>query len=287
MNYKRRKTRDYYSLSAYLDDALTAQNREKIEARLADEPELREKLKNLRRTKIILGSLPRQQAPRNFVLTPEMVKVRQPEKQPFAATLRMATALAAILLVVMFGVDLLVGRGLPFGPLTSEAPMMEAARVSDDAAPVPLIQWGPAGAEGKGGAGGDGAHYGMGGESFVAEEPMVEMEALPPEEEFPVELPAEEPEEVLPEAELAPLEGIEEEERILGVEELDVEDKDLILGLNPEQAGEIVSSSKPSMRPDQEPILWQAIFRWAQIALAAIVVVGGLVLLVLHRRKHR
>ena len=287
MTYKRRKTKDYYSLSAYLDDALTAQNREKLEVRLANEPELREKLRNLRRTKIILGSLPRQQAPRNFVLTPEMVKVRQPEKQPFAATLRMASALAAILLVVMFGVDLLVRRGLPSGQLASEAEMMEAARASDEADAVPLIQWGPPGAEGKGGAVGDGAHYGMGGESFIAEEPMLEMEALPPAEEFPVEIPAEEPEEVLPEAELAPLDNIEEEERILGIEEQDVEGKDLILGLNPEQAGEIVSSSKPVRGVDEHPLPWQTTFRWVQIALAGVAVGGGLILLVLRRRKLR
>ena len=259
MNIKRRKTQELNKLSAYLDNALSPRQTRKLEARLAVDPELQEKLDKLRRTKLTLGHLTRLRAPRNFTLTPDMVSVRKPRKQPLQTTLRLASALAAVLLVVLFGAEFILREIRPPQMLEAEAPVMEAARVADEATPEPLIQWGfPGGQAG-----------GMGGDPSAMEEPMLEMEAMPEEAPETDPLPEEQPEIQAEEAEELPA----------------AKGGDLILGINPDQAGEIIDRSEPAAaQPESEPFPWPEILQWVQIALAVIAVGGGLALLILRTR---
>ena len=263
MNNKRRKIRELNKLSAYLDNALPVRESRKLEARLAIDPKLREKLDNLRRTKLALSRLTRQKAPRNYTLTPEMVperSERKPRRQPFQNTLRLASALAAILLVVMFGAEFILGEIRQPAMLTAEGPAMEAARAPDETEPQPLIQWGPPGT-------GGGDVGGMGGDSAA-------MEALPEEEAVPETepLPEEQPEIVQEEAEEA--------------EPPAAKGGDLILGINADEGGEIIERSEPAaVQQEPEALPWPEIIHWAQIALAVIAVGGGLALLILRQRR--
>ena len=286
MSNQRRKNHDINLLSAYIDHALKPREQKRLEARLADDPQLRQKLNNLRRTKLALSRLTRLQAPRNFTLTPEMVTVRKPRRQPLQMTLRLASALAAILLVVLFGAEfilaptrqpeMLAAEAPAAEAPAAEAPAMEAARVEDAEEPEPLIQWGPPNTGGEAG--------GMGGDSSAMEAPIMEMEA--PEEEAPVEeSPVEES--PLPEDQPETFESPGEAED--PQEAATPEAKgDLILGINPDEGGEIITSSEPARAATEEaPQPWREALRWAQIALAAIALGGGLALLILRQRRRR
>jgi hypothetical protein len=252
MNNTRRKTRELNKLSAYLDNALSPMQSRKLEARLAADPALQEKLEHLRKTKMVLSRLTRHKAPRNFTLVPDMLPERKPRNQPLQTTLRLASALAAILLVVLFGIDFILGEIRQPLMLEAEAPLMEAARVPEEESPEPLIQWGPPGGEASG----------MGGDTAIMEEPMLEMEPLPEDEQAP---------------------EIQEQE---ADEPPASKGGDLILGINTDRSGEVIDRSQPTtVQPEPERLPWPEILQWVQIALAAIAVGGGLALLILHLRK--
>ncbi len=61
-------------LSAYLDNMLNEAERSALEIRLAQNEALRTELEALRATVALIKGLPTLKAPRNFILTPEMVK---------------------------------------------------------------------------------------------------------------------------------------------------------------------------------------------------------------------
>lgn len=254
MNNKRRKTRELNKLSAYLDNALPAREMRKLEARLAVEPAMQEQLDNLRRTKRALSQLTRLKAPRNFTLTPDMVPMRKLSKQPLQGVLRLASALAAVLLVVSFGARFILTEIRQPAMLAAEAPAIEAARAPDEASPEPLIQWGPPGTGGEAG--------GMGGDSLAMEEPLREMEAVP-------EIAQEEVEDEQAETEQQAGKG-----------------GDLILGINPDQGGEIIDRSEPAVvQPNPVSPAGLDLLFWVQITLGVIAVGGGLATWILRHRK--
>ncbi|MEW5988550.1 MAG: hypothetical protein AB1791_18130, partial [Chloroflexota bacterium] len=81
-------------LTAYLDNALTPQERQQFETWLAEDAALRAEVERQRAVKVALSQLPRRVAPRNFVLDPTLYGRRRP--QPAAQlypALRLATAL--------------------------------------------------------------------------------------------------------------------------------------------------------------------------------------------------
>jgi len=283
MKNERQQTQDLEMLSDFLDDALSKAQREKLEARLELDPELRLKLENLRKTKIILGRLPRLHAPKNFMLTPDMVTVRKPKRRPLFTSLRMATALAALLLVVVLGSDLLLGSGI----LASRPMMAEESAKDFDAAyestPQPLIQWGGSGI---GGGGTGESPQGGGIDTYIFEEPVGEMrkaeESSTVEEEAMPEAVPEIEAEPAPEMQLAPEDA--EELSMLSAEGQSADSNDPILGINPEQAGQIIDQSKPSGKIEQPGIKWQSVIRWIEIALGAILVGSGLAWLILRKR---
>lgn len=266
MKNERRRIKKLNMLSAYLDNALDAKEVEELEAHLKREPDLREKLENLRRTKMVISRLERVRAPRNYTLTPDMIKVRAKKTTPLFTTLRLASSFAAILLVALFGVQFLLQGGMQPAMLQSEEPMMEAARVSDEATPEPLIFWSQPG------MGGAAEGYGGGGEEDMAEGPILEMEEAAPEEQ--PEEPAQE--------ELAPREAGEADSEAQGKR---IEEFSPILGVNPDQSGEILDRSEPALRESEPSIPWQGIILWAQISLAAIAVGGGITLWILRSKR--
>lgn len=271
MNNERNRTRDVELLSAYLDHALSEKQTRQIDARLVNEPGLREQLESLRQTKLLISQLPHLHAPRNFTLTPDMVKVRQPKKQPFFGSLRLATSLAALLLVVLFGVELLLGGSItPLTQMASE-PTAESAEMDAAEKPEPLIIW----SGGQGGGGAESSPYGMGGgESMALEAPVEEDRAMPEAEMIAPEAQEEESAKEL------------DEESALTFSE-DSTNTNPILGLNPEEGGQIIESSKPGDQLGADTPDWPAILRWAQVSLAGIAVAGALMLLILHIKRVR
>ena len=281
MSSERGRTRDLNKLSAYLDGTLKENQREKLRFRLEREPELRQWFENLQQTKDLLGKLPRIRAPHNFTLTPNMVTVRSPKKQPIFNSLRLASSLAAALLVVLLGVEyLIVGGRLPTRSFL-EAPLMDSVSEVSEAHPEPLIQWGAPNGEGGGADMGIG---GMGAGSPVIESPLEESPYPPPEAEM------EEVEEEMPLAEVQDSETDEKRipETINEAESSesgsDTED-DLILGINPEQAGDIIDRSESAKDVKGVPFNWQKVLRWVQIGLAIIVLGGGLAIWILRRKR--
>ena len=262
---ERQRVKELERLSAYLDGELNETEQQQIESRLASEPEVFEIYEGLRKTKLLFSRLRRVRAPRAFTLTPEMVKVRK-QKQPFFTSIRWATSVAAILLVVMFGADLLLGGTFAARSTMESAPPMEQSLEMQDEAtlaeeipeakaaePDPLIFWGVPGS----GGGGDSEAYGLGGggdaginEQTIPEEPSGGGD-LPPETQTDMRSAE------------------------------DTEGESLILGINTDQAEEEMYTIE---RVDEEPSpRWLAALtplRWAEIGLAVVILTGVIILLV-------
>jgi hypothetical protein len=110
-------TRDWETLSAYLDDQLSPEEHSQLAARLEDSQELRQSLEQLRRTRAALRSVPKLRAPRNFTLTLEMAGVH-PDKRTgtrplpeIFPVLRLASVLATFFFLVIF-VGSVIGRNV-------------------------------------------------------------------------------------------------------------------------------------------------------------------------------
>lgn len=132
--------RDLELLSAYLDQQLKPAEHARLQARLQTEPELAASLEGLRTTRQMLRSLPRLRAPRHFTLTPAMAG-KKPSQPVFLPGLRLASVLAAVLLVFVLAGDY-IGFLAPSGVQSLAAPAsgeevamqyIEAAEVEVDA----------------------------------------------------------------------------------------------------------------------------------------------------------
>jgi hypothetical protein len=106
---------EWEALSAYLDNQLSPKERIRLESSLQTRPDLREGLKNLRRTRIIVRSAARPHAPRHFTLTPEMAGLRSKTHAAQGAypALRLASVLATIFFLIVFMGDLVSTRLQP------------------------------------------------------------------------------------------------------------------------------------------------------------------------------
>jgi hypothetical protein len=142
---------DIEQLSAYLDGQLPIREKMLLELRLRDNPELQTELEALAHTHLMLRSLPKRRAPRNFTLTPAMVQQRAPLR--LFPAFRLASTLAAVLLVITFASDLLLGgigarNAVSMAPAAKELvvqPERLAAPTQAAAAPTqaaPIIVWG-------------------------------------------------------------------------------------------------------------------------------------------------
>ncbi len=169
MSSKPLSPRDLESLSAYLDGQLPAGEQRRLESRLAQEPALRASLEEMRRTRLLLRSLPRARAPRNFTLKPNMIPARPRPVFSFAALSWSAlSALAALILAVIFISDF-IGA---FSPSTQPVAMTSGQAPESVALATSLAQvdaqaarsaqattqvFGTPGAESAGGMGGGGS----------------------------------------------------------------------------------------------------------------------------------
>jgi anti-sigma factor RsiW len=118
-------------ISAYLDQQVTAEEKQFFERHLAACATCHAQLEATRSMVVALRAMPAVKAPRSFVLPREMA--RPPKRSIFAwyPTLRLATALAAIAFVVLFAGDLLISRSRGGAasqlsvPAAAPAPFME------------------------------------------------------------------------------------------------------------------------------------------------------------------
>jgi hypothetical protein len=133
-------SRDYELLSAYLDNQLDTSERARLESRLKLEPELRRELHELDETRLLMHSLPRLHAPRNYFISVETIArpvgVRQPLR--LAPAYGIVSAIATILLVlVIFGDKLLSSTYRVALAPASAAPTVLAEMVQEVEQSVP------------------------------------------------------------------------------------------------------------------------------------------------------
>lgn len=121
-------------LSPYLDGAVTADERARVDNALAQSAELRAELNSLRQTVQLMQSLPRVPAPRPFTLSAAEVGNAEPKKgffrKPLWASL---TAVAAIALVLLVGV-VLFNRSPGSGQNNVQVALAPAAETMQEAA---------------------------------------------------------------------------------------------------------------------------------------------------------
>ena len=99
------------ALGAYLDNALTAAERERLEGQLARDAALRDELERLRVLKIQMRAMPRRRVPRSFALDPSLYA--KPKAQPLMQmypVLRGATALTAFFLIFTLALGMFRGQ---------------------------------------------------------------------------------------------------------------------------------------------------------------------------------
>jgi anti-sigma factor RsiW len=157
-------------LGAYLDNALTAAERARLEEQLAGDADLREELERLRVFKLQLRALSRRRVPRSFALDPALYA--RPKARPLMQlypVLRGATAMTAFLLVFTLALGMFQGQfagGVTmssseagtesvaeeemgaFAVVAESAPQMATAVTSEEAramaTPAPEIESAPA-----------------------------------------------------------------------------------------------------------------------------------------------
>ncbi len=105
--------RDIELLSAYLDGQLDPADSARLESRLSSDPEFASAFSDLRLAREVLRKLPARKAPRNFILTRKMVRIKPPLPRAYSA-FRFSGAFAALLLLISFAANLLVPR-ISFG----------------------------------------------------------------------------------------------------------------------------------------------------------------------------
>jgi anti-sigma factor RsiW len=135
---------DWQNLSNYLDSQLSPDAQKRLEADLLGRPELKQALEDLRFTRLMLKSLPRQRAPKNFTLSASILPQRAP-RFPFIPAFSLASALCTILLLLSFLFQPNLTSGLArvdnFAPQSKSAAPMAADSAA--AAPTPeVFTWG-------------------------------------------------------------------------------------------------------------------------------------------------
>lgn len=163
--------RDVEAISAYLDGALSEQEKASLEARLEESSGLREELEACRRLRMAVRSLPARKAPRQFTLT--TLEARQARRFSFALPMfKYASLLSIFLLVVVFAGEWVFRNfsapAAGLAPQSTDMRSMPAEEeiVSNSALPtetayiersnIALLNWGPSMVSGMGGAGGRG-----------------------------------------------------------------------------------------------------------------------------------
>lgn len=133
------------SLSAYIDEELSAKDRGRLERHLQECHACTESLSTLQKTVALVKELPAVPAPRSFAVRPAPVRPRSRITVPGwgYGLLKGATALAALLLVLLVGGDLTLQ--VPGGfSIAARAPLAPAAEVALAPSPMPSVIPAPA-----------------------------------------------------------------------------------------------------------------------------------------------
>ena len=135
-----RKTWSTVDVSAYLDGELTPEIRVAFEATVSQDPDLQHRVAEMRQVVTLMRSVPLQEPPRNYLLTPVMVGESRPRTQrrrPALLMMRIATSVAAVAFVVTSGLTLMQ-RGITPQLMTQSeelpaaAILLEKEAVSDE-----------------------------------------------------------------------------------------------------------------------------------------------------------
>lgn len=126
--------RDLELLSTYLDGQLNQSEQARLETRLRKDPNLQAAYEQLQRTRLLLRSLPRMRAPRNYTLSPRMIPARTVMPQSYPV-LRLVTALASFLLIFALLGDFFIFRPVDQASLTAEQAVEAPAAVME----APLV----------------------------------------------------------------------------------------------------------------------------------------------------
>jgi anti-sigma factor RsiW len=119
-----KKFHDIEQLSSYLDGQLGLSESARLESRLSSDPELASAFNDLRAARGILRKLPSRKAPRNFMLTRQMVGLKPPLPRSYSF-FRLSTTFATILLMFTFAANALTQ--LPRMTFGAAAPAMQGA----------------------------------------------------------------------------------------------------------------------------------------------------------------
>ena len=125
--------KEWETLSAYLDGQLSTNDRVRLERLLTERPEMSVALKDLCRTRDFLRSQPSLHAPRNFTLSPQLAGIRIKERGSSFAfpVLSAVSALASILLVLVFVGDMLITGAGPSQIFATQTPIEEYLSVEE------------------------------------------------------------------------------------------------------------------------------------------------------------
>ena len=129
--------RDLERLSAYLDGALQARDRDQLQRRLRAEAALASALKDLEGMRALVQRVPQRRPPRSFTLTQAMVGAEP--KRSFAGwnSLNLVSAVATLMLVIVLAGDFWAGGLQPLdagAPAAEEAPQAFLAQEGDTSA---------------------------------------------------------------------------------------------------------------------------------------------------------
>ncbi|MDX9864297.1 MAG: hypothetical protein RBT34_05760 [Anaerolineaceae bacterium] len=296
----KRTTRHWTELSAYLDGQLAPKKAARLQQRLSRDAALQAEYEDLLRTRAMLRSLPKRRVPRNFTLTPDMVRAPRRQKPGFfVPVLRFSSSAAALMLMLTFAFELIGGAPLMTQTAQDAAPAMEMilenapAETAADEGPMILV-WGKQTVPGLGGEMAtemEGLGGGPQGDIPLADaapemETMVMEEAAPAIAEAPMPAAAEEEiARAMPsdEAEGAPLEeaAVAEKAYTAGSEDA------VILGIPPEEEqGQIQQTAPPIPAPLPERREGMPSLRWLQVGLGTFALGAMLVSFLIPRKRY-
>jgi hypothetical protein len=146
------------NLTAYLDGALSEKEKQRFEARLARSLPLQATLKEYTQLKAALRELPKQPAPRNFSLSPEQARAHKPAPKLYPAFGYIALTAALLLAVIFssefffnqFSAPMATSMVSPELMATSPAPLTSGGE--QESAPL-IFTWGYPPGRGGGGGG--------------------------------------------------------------------------------------------------------------------------------------
>ncbi len=137
--------REFWSdteLSAYLDGQLAPRRKAELAADLTRDAALQHRLDELRRTVVLLQTYLLREAPRNYLLTPAMVRdpQRQIRRRPALLWLRMATALSTAAFVIVVGLQLVGGGMTNMLPAAEKAMEIQEVAVEQPTEAPPVME---------------------------------------------------------------------------------------------------------------------------------------------------